>query len=88
MMRTSDQQQQPMMPERPKIKLRYLNNADGGFAQTVEVYEDTTVGEFCDRQGVDVDQSTIKVNHEIVQPDDVLEDGDRIMVTPRNVKGA
>lgn len=73
-----------------KIKIFLIDNDGGGFADTVEVDNGTTVSTlFCGRHG---DRSpsdyTIRVNREPVNHAYVLKESDRVSFTPSKVNGA
>jgi sulfur carrier protein ThiS len=75
--------------EVPQITVRFLDNAGGGFAEEIETDKDITVQDFCNRQDVDTVKNLVKVNgEEFLGGDEILEEGDKISVTPKNVKGA
>ena len=70
------------------IDVTYVNNNGGGFPDTKAVANDTTFGEFVEREvsGSPTDYR-IRLNGEIAPHDQVLEDGDRVIVTPLKVDG-
>ena len=72
------------------MKVYFVNNNGGGFAGRVDVSPDMSVGEFFAREFPDgnPDSYKIRVNRENVTRDYVLQDEDRVTVTPTNVKGA
>ncbi len=72
------------------MKVMFVNNNGGGFAGRIDVATDTSVGEFFVQNFPDgnPDSYKIRVNRENVTRDHVLQDGDRVTVTPTNVKGA
>ena len=71
-------------------KLLFINNDGGGFADYVDVPEGTTVDKFFSRQlpGRDPQDYLIRVNRQPVPRDHVLQDGDRITMTPTKIEGA
>ena len=72
------------------MRLLYVNNDGGGFADYVDVTEGTTVEKFFsqkmpNREPVDF---LIRVNRQPVACDYVLQEGDRVTVTPTKIEGA
>ncbi len=71
--------------------IRFVNGNGGGFAENVEFGEGTTIEDFLD-YNLDADTEfgdcIIKVNRDVVESDYVLQNGDRVSVTPKNVQGA
>jgi hypothetical protein len=72
------------------MKVLYINNDGGGFADYVEVPEGTTVQAFFGQQvptGKPQDY-LIRVNRMPVSAGQVLEDRDRVSFTPVKIEGA
>ena len=72
------------------MKILYVNNDGGGFADYVEVAEGTTVTKFFAAQvphGRPQDY-LIRVNRQPVSADQVLQEGDRVSFTPTKIEGA
>jgi sulfur carrier protein ThiS len=72
------------------MKVFFINNDGGGFADTIEVREGTTMSQlFNERvpQGKSADY-LIRVNRQPVAADHVLQEGDRVSVTPTKIEGA
>lgn len=72
------------------MRILFINNDGGGFADYVEVDPGTTVKQFFDQQvrtGKAINY-LIRVNRQPVATDQVLQDGDRISVTPTKIEGA
>ena len=71
-------------------RLLFINNDGGGFADYVEVPEGTTVDKFFSRQlpGRDAADYLIRVNRQPVPKDYVLQDNDRVTMTPTKIEGA
>ncbi len=72
------------------MKVLFLNNDGGGFADYVEIDENTTVDQFF---ALKLSESKsedylIRVNRQPVSKDTTLQDGDRISVTPVKIDGA
>ena len=72
------------------MKILYINNDGGGFADYIEVAEGTTVQElFNKRVGTGREANyLIRVNRQPVARDQVLVDGDRVSITPTKIEGA
>jgi sulfur carrier protein ThiS len=72
------------------MRILYVNNDGGGFADYIEVEPTTTVKQlFADRMsGRHAEDFLIRVNRLPVAADHVLQEGDRITITPTKVEGA
>lgn len=72
------------------MKVLFLNNEGGGFADSVEVPPGTSVGAFFSKQfpGRPTTDYLIRVNRLPVGADQVLAEGDRLTVTPTKIEGA
>ncbi len=72
------------------MKILFVNNDGGGFADYVEIAEGTTVEEFVARKASDRNPGDflIRVNRQPVARDYTLQDGDRVTMTPTKVEGA
>ena len=73
-----------------RMKILYINNDGGGFADHIEVEEGLTVQTFFEKrlpQGRPQDY-LIRVNRQPAAADQVLQEGDRISVTPTKIEGA
>ena len=72
------------------MRILYINNDGGGFADYVEVAAGTTVEKFFTQQVPDrkADDYLIRVNRQPVARDTVLQDGDRVTMTPTKIEGA
>ena len=72
------------------MKLFYLNNTGGGFADHVEVEEGTTVGAFFAERmkGRDPADYLIRVDRMPCAQDQILQHGARVSITPTKVNGA
>ena len=72
------------------MKVLFINNDGGGFADYVEVAEDTKVEQFFASRlsGRKPDDYLIRVNREPVSRDQVLNEGDRVSITPTKIEGA
>ncbi len=72
------------------MRLLYINNDGGGFADYVDVTEGITVEQFFKdkMQGRKPDDFLIRVNRQPVSREYVLKEGDRVTVTPTKIEGA
>jgi sulfur carrier protein ThiS len=72
------------------MRLLYINNDGGGFADFVDVTEGITVEEFFKdkMQGHKPDDYLIRVNRQPVPREYILRDGDRVTITPTKIEGA
>jgi sulfur carrier protein ThiS len=72
------------------MKVLYVNNDGGGFADYVEIADGTTVEKFfADRVPYGQPQDyLIRVNRQPVPANQPLQEGDRISLTPTKVEGA
>ena len=72
------------------MKLLYINNDGGGFADYVEATDETTVGAFFAERvphGKPQDY-LIRVNRQPAAADQMLHEGDRVSFTPIKIEGA
>jgi len=72
------------------MKVLYVNNDGGGFADYVEIAAETTVQQFFAQQvpkGQPQDY-LIRVNRQPAASDQVLQEGDRVSFTPTKIEGA
>ena len=72
------------------MQILFIDNDGGGFADYVEVVEGTTVEQFFAGQmaGRKPEDYLIRVNRQPVSRDQVLQEGDRVTVTPTKIEGA
>jgi hypothetical protein len=72
------------------MQILFINNDGGGFADHVEVTAGTTVEKFFSQQLSvrEAEDYLIRVNRQPAARDQVLQDGDRITMTPVKVEGA
>lgn len=72
------------------MRILYINNNGGGWADYVDIAEGTTVEQFFkDRMPGDKPADyLIRVNRQSVSRDTVLKEGDRVTVTPLKIEGA
>jgi sulfur carrier protein ThiS len=72
------------------MKLFFINNDGGGFADTIEVAEGTSINQLFEQRlphGKPADY-LIRVNRQPVAADQVLQEEDRVSVTPTKIEGA
>ena len=72
------------------MRIMLINNDGGGFADYVEVPEGTTVKKLFDEQisSPSPENYLIRVNRQPVPADQVLQEGDRVSITPTKIDGA
>ena len=73
-----------------QLKILYINNDGGGFADHIDVPDGTTVRELFQRQvqSGKAEHYLIRVNRQPVPPEQVLQPGDRVSLTPVKIEGA
>lgn len=72
------------------MRILYVSNDDGGFASYIEVAPGTTIGALVAEKFPDRAPSSlsIRVNREAKPVDYVIQEGDRVNVTPAKIAGA
>jgi len=72
------------------MRILFVNNDGAGFADYVEVAENTTVEQFftIKMQSRNADDYMIRVNRQPVSRDYILQEGDRVTITPTKIEGA
>ena len=72
------------------LRILWINNAGGGFADYVEVEDGTSVAQFIGKRLPETNPADylIRVNRMPVASDQVLADGDRVTCTPLKIEGA
>ena len=72
------------------MKVLYINNDGGGFADHIEIEAGPTVEKLFRERLPERSASDylIRVNRQPVVRDQVLQDGDRISITPTKIEGA
>lgn len=71
------------------ITILFLNFDGGGFATPHRMPVGTTLDEFIEMHSDnDPSEHKIRVNRSVAAKDHVLQDGDKVTMTPLNVKGA
>ena len=72
------------------MRLLYVNNHGEGFADYVEADEGTTIDKFFSQKmpARAPEDFLIRVNRQPVPQDYVLQEGDRVTITPTKIQGA
>ncbi len=72
------------------MKILFLNHDGGGFADHIDVEEGTTVEALFEQRIKNAKASDylIRVNRQPCVAEQVLQEGDRISITPRKIEGA
>lgn len=72
------------------MKILVINNDGGGFADYMDVADGTTVAQLFEQQIGSTKSSNylIRVNRQPCPSDQVLQEGDRISITPTKIEGA
>ena len=72
------------------MRILFINNDGGGFADHIEIANGTTVQDLFDQQ-VKSSKShnyLIRVNRQPVPSNQFLQEGDRVSITPTKIEGA
>jgi len=71
------------------MKIFYINNDGGGFADQIEIAPHTTVQRLFDErvEGRPADY-LIRVNRQAATAEQILQEGDRVSFTPVKIEGA
>lgn len=72
------------------MRIFFINNNGGGFSDSLEVAEGTTVEQMFNKQFPNEQPPSymIRVNRKACGRDQQLQDGDRMSVTPTKIEGA
>ncbi len=72
------------------MRVLFINNDGGGFADYVEVADGTTIDKFFEQHlpGRKAEDYLIRVNRQPIPRDSVLQEGDRVTMTPTKIEGA
>lgn len=72
------------------MKILYINNHGAGFADHIGIENQTTVEQlFAERMpGCNPGDYLIRVNRQPVGRDQLLQEGDRVSITPTKIEGA
>ena len=72
------------------MQILFINNHGGGFADTIDITEGTTVRQLFEQRmkGCLAEDYLIRVNRQPSSADQVLQAGDRVSITPTKIHGA
>jgi sulfur carrier protein ThiS len=72
------------------MRILFINNDGGGFADYVDVTQGVTVEEFFQEKlpGRNSEDYLIRVNRQPVPRDYILQENDRVTLTPTKIEGA
>ena len=72
------------------MRVLFINNDGGGFADYVEIVEGATVEQFFGERvpSGHAEDYLIRVNRQPAAADQVLREGDRVSITPTKIQGA
>jgi len=72
------------------MKILYINNHGGGYADYIEIAPNTTVDQFFTLKmaGAQASDYLIRVNRQPVPKDYIFQENDRVSITPTKVDGA
>ena len=72
------------------MRVLFINNSGGGFADHIEVDDGSTVSQLFGQRlpGASAEDYLIRVNRLPVSGEQLLQDGDRVSMTPTKIHGA
>ena len=72
------------------MRILFIDNDGAGFADHIDIAENTTIEQFfkIKMSGKEVSDYLIRVNRQPVSHDYVLQEGDRVTITPTKIEGA
>ena len=72
------------------MRILFINNQGGGFADHIDVDTGTTVSQLFQQQlrGSKPEDYLIRVNRLPASADQILQEGDRVSMTPTKIEGA
>lgn len=72
------------------MRILFVNNDGAGFADYVNITDRTTVEQFftIKMEGREPSDYLIRVNRQPVPKDYILQEGDRVTITPTKIEGA
>ena len=72
------------------MRILYINNDGGGFADYIEVDPGTSISKLFAQQlpGRKAEDYLIRVNRQPTSQDQILQEGDRVRFTPTKIEGA
>ena len=72
------------------MRIFFINHTGGGFASTIEVPEQTTLGQLFNQKmpGCSAEDYHIRLNRAPAPADEMLSEGARVSIAPCNIEGA
>ena len=72
------------------MKIMYINNTGGGFADYMNIEEDTSIAKLFKQKMPHEEAANylIRVNRQPVPQDYILKENDRVTITPTKIDGA
>lgn len=72
------------------MRILFIDNDGAGFADHIDIAENTTIEQFfkIKMSGKEVSDYLIRVNRQPVSRDYVLQEDDRVTITPTKIEGA
>ena len=72
------------------MRILYINNDGSGYANYITIAENTNIDQFfaIKMSGCEAEDYLIRVNRQPVTKDYILQEGDRVTITPRKIEGA
>lgn len=72
------------------MRILFIDNDGAGFADHIDIAENTTIEQFfkIKMSGKEVSDYLVRVNRQPVSRDYVLQEGDRVTITPTKIEGA
>ena len=72
------------------MRILFIDNDGAGFADHIDIAENTNIEQFfkIKMSGKEVSDYLIRVNRQPVSRDYVLQEGDRVTITPTKIEGA
>lgn len=72
------------------MRILFINNLGGGFADYINVEEGTTIEKLFDQKMSDghAEDYLIRVNRQPITRDYILQENDRVTITPTKIDGA
>jgi hypothetical protein len=71
------------------MQILLINNDGGGFADYIDIEEGTTVSKLVEQRIAGKPSNyLIRVNRQPCAPDQMLQNGDRVSITPVKIEGA
>lgn len=72
------------------MRIMYINNAGGGYANYMDIEDNTSIEKLFKQKmaGENAEDYLIRVNRQPVPKDYILQENDRVTITPTKVEGA